>query len=102
VWTFSTGVIEGHEAPPIVNNGVMFIATPVTLVWETGKFLKFFQLAERDFAAFLVAVTRDVVVIRAFNEQANAMLIAEPRYLSESRFDRLWVFQPDYYVSVDK
>src|SRR5947208_15821863 len=29
VWTFSTGVIEGHEAPPIVNNGVMFIATPM-------------------------------------------------------------------------
>jgi alcohol dehydrogenase (cytochrome c) len=28
VWTFSTGVIEGHEAPPIVNNGIMFVATP--------------------------------------------------------------------------
>jgi alcohol dehydrogenase (cytochrome c) len=28
-WTFSTGVNEGHEAPPIVNNGVMFIATPM-------------------------------------------------------------------------
>src|SRR5260370_22256728 len=28
-WTFSTGVIEGHEAPPIVNNGVMFVATPM-------------------------------------------------------------------------
>jgi alcohol dehydrogenase (cytochrome c) len=28
VWTFSTGVIEGHEAPPIINNGVMFVATP--------------------------------------------------------------------------
>ncbi|HYM01312.1 MAG TPA: methanol/ethanol family PQQ-dependent dehydrogenase [Stellaceae bacterium] len=28
VWSFSTGVNEGHEAPPIVNNGVMFIATP--------------------------------------------------------------------------
>jgi alcohol dehydrogenase (cytochrome c) len=27
-WTVSTGVIEGHEAPPIVNNGVMFISTP--------------------------------------------------------------------------
>ena len=27
-WTFSTGVIEGHEAPPIVNDGVMFISTP--------------------------------------------------------------------------
>ena len=29
VWTFSTGVMEGHEAPPIVNNGVMFVATPM-------------------------------------------------------------------------
>ena len=29
MWTFSTGVIEGHEAPPIVNNGVMFVATPM-------------------------------------------------------------------------
>src|SRR2546430_13089316 len=28
VWTFSTGVTEGHEAPPIINNGVMFVATP--------------------------------------------------------------------------
>jgi len=28
VWTFSTGVSEGHEAPPLVNNGVMFVATP--------------------------------------------------------------------------
>lgn len=29
VWTFSTGVIEGHEAPPIVNNGAMFVTTPM-------------------------------------------------------------------------
>jgi alcohol dehydrogenase (cytochrome c) len=28
VWTFSTGVVEGHEAPPIINNGAMFVATP--------------------------------------------------------------------------
>lgn len=28
VWTISTGVLEGHEAPPIVNNGVMYVATP--------------------------------------------------------------------------
>jgi len=28
VWTFSTGVAEGHQAPPIVNDGVMFITTP--------------------------------------------------------------------------
>jgi alcohol dehydrogenase (cytochrome c) len=28
VWTFATGQENGHEAPPIVNNGVMFVATP--------------------------------------------------------------------------
>ena len=28
VWSFATGVIEGHQAPPIVNDGVMFVATP--------------------------------------------------------------------------
>ena len=28
VWSFSTGVDSGHEAPPIVNDGVMFVATP--------------------------------------------------------------------------
>jgi len=28
VWTLSTGVDEGHQAPPIVNNGVMFVTTP--------------------------------------------------------------------------
>ena len=28
VWSFSTGVTEGHESPPIVVNGVMFVTTP--------------------------------------------------------------------------
>ena len=28
VWTFSTGVREGHESPPIVNDGRMFVSTP--------------------------------------------------------------------------
>ena len=27
-WIYSTGMTSGHEAPPIVNNGVMFVATP--------------------------------------------------------------------------
>src|SRR6516162_6361745 len=27
VWSFATGQTEGHQAPPIVNNGVMFVAT---------------------------------------------------------------------------
>ncbi len=28
VWTFATGQENGHEAPPIVNSGMMFVATP--------------------------------------------------------------------------
>jgi alcohol dehydrogenase (cytochrome c) len=28
VWSLSTGVVEGHQAPPMVNNGVMFVTTP--------------------------------------------------------------------------
>ena len=28
LWTFSTGLREGHQAPPVVNNGAMFVTTP--------------------------------------------------------------------------
>jgi len=28
VWSLATGQVEGHQAPPIVNEGVMFVATP--------------------------------------------------------------------------
>ena len=28
IWSFSTGVTEGHESPPIVNDGIMFVTTP--------------------------------------------------------------------------
>ncbi len=27
-WSYSTGVTEGHQAPPIVNDGYMFVTTP--------------------------------------------------------------------------
>src|SRR5258708_34903566 len=43
VWSFSTGVDSGHEAPPIVHNGVMFISTPyiqvIALDAATGDLL---------------------------------------------------------------
>ena len=42
-WVFSTGVNSGHEAPPIVNNGVMFVATPgnqvIAIDAKTGNLL---------------------------------------------------------------
>ena len=43
VWAVSTNVDLGHEAPPIVNNGMMFVATPYSQVMAldaaSGDFL---------------------------------------------------------------
>ena len=43
LWTFSTGLREGHQAPPIVNGGFMFITTPhnhlLALDAESGELL---------------------------------------------------------------
>jgi len=42
-WVFSTGVSSGHEAAPIVNNGVMFFSTPshrvIAIDAKTGTIL---------------------------------------------------------------
>ena len=47
VWSFSTGVLGGHESPPIVNDGVMFITTPGNLLYAieaaTGDLLWRYQ-----------------------------------------------------------
>ncbi len=51
VWSYSTGQLEGHQAPPIVNNGVMFISTPrnqvLALNAKTGQQIWRYQ---REFA----------------------------------------------------
>jgi len=43
VWSFSTGVTEGHQSPPVVNDGVMFVTTPQGQVFalnaKTGDLL---------------------------------------------------------------
>jgi alcohol dehydrogenase (cytochrome c) len=43
VWVFATGATNGHEAPVLVNNGVMFATTPgnqvIALEAKTGRFL---------------------------------------------------------------
>jgi alcohol dehydrogenase (cytochrome c) len=43
VWSLATGQVEGHQAPPIVNNGVMFVATPgnqlIAIEAKTGNVL---------------------------------------------------------------
>ena len=47
VWSFSTGLREGHQAPPIVNNEFMYITTPqnhlLALNAKTGDLLWRYQ-----------------------------------------------------------
>jgi alcohol dehydrogenase (cytochrome c) len=46
-WTFSTGVGEGHQSPPLVNDGVMYLTTPwhqvLALDARTGDLLWRYQ-----------------------------------------------------------
>lgn len=46
-WSYSTGELEGHQAPPIVNDGVMFVSTPgnkvIALDAKTGNELWSFK-----------------------------------------------------------
>jgi alcohol dehydrogenase (cytochrome c) len=56
VWTLSTGVTSGHQAPPIVNNGVMFMTTPsaqvLALDAKTGNLLwRYKRELPEDFSA---------------------------------------------------
>ena len=50
VWSFTTGLREGHQAPPIVNDGYMYVTTPQNhilalnaatgeLIWRYVRFL---------------------------------------------------------------
>src|SRR5688572_13069241 len=65
-WVFSTGAINGHEAPPIVNNGVMFVATPgnqvIALDAKTGGFLWRYRRPLPEGAVVLHPTTRGVAV----------------------------------------
>ena len=65
-WVFSTGAVNGHEAPPIVNNGVMFVSTPgnqvVALDAKTGGFLWRYRRPLPEDAIVLHPTTRGVAV----------------------------------------
>jgi alcohol dehydrogenase (cytochrome c) len=65
-WIFSTGVNNGHEAAPIVNNGVMFVSTPgnqvIALDARTGAFLWRYRRPIPEDAIVLHPTNRGVAV----------------------------------------
>jgi alcohol dehydrogenase (cytochrome c) len=82
VWTLATGQIEGHQAPPMVNNGVMFVATPGNQVLaidaKKGDLLWRFKRPIPDDMLLLHPTSRGVGLLgdKVYFAAADAVLIA--------------------------
>jgi alcohol dehydrogenase (cytochrome c) len=82
VWTVETGQINGHEAPPIVNDGVMFVSTPgkqvIALEAATGKVLWRYQRPLPDGVVLLHPTSRGVALFgdKVFLAGNEAVLVA--------------------------
>ncbi len=81
-WVVSTGVTNGHEAPPIVNNGVMFVATPgnqvIALDAKTGGVLWRYKRPLPEDVVLLHGTSRGVALFgnKVFFAAAEAVLVA--------------------------
>src|SRR6516165_2762570 len=82
VWEFSTGVVSGHEAPPIVNNGVMFVATPsnqvIAVDAKSGAVLWRYRRPLAEDVVLLHGTSRGVALSgdKVFFAAAEAVLVA--------------------------
>ncbi len=82
VWEFSTGVVSGHEAPPMVANGVMFVATPsnqvIAIEAKTGKILWRFRKASPEGSSVPHQTSRGVALYgdKVFFAAGEAVLVA--------------------------
>jgi alcohol dehydrogenase (cytochrome c) len=81
-WVFSTGVTSGHQAPPIVHDGVMFVATPSSQVLaldvRTGQLLWRYRYRVPEDAVLIHQTSRGVAVFgdKVFLAAGNAVLVA--------------------------
>jgi len=81
-WVFATGVTNGHQAPPIVNNGVMFVATPgnqvIALDARTGGVLWRYRRPLPEDVILLHATSRGVALYgdKVFFASGDAVLVA--------------------------
>jgi alcohol dehydrogenase (cytochrome c) len=106
-WVVSTGVTNGHEAPPIVNNGVMFVATPgnqvIALDAKTGGLLWRYKRPMPEDIVLLHGTSRGVALFgnKVFFAAAEAVLVA----LDAVTGQELWTATVEdnrkgYYMSV--
>jgi alcohol dehydrogenase (cytochrome c) len=82
VWVLATGVNNGHEAAPIVNNGVMFVATPgsqvIAIDVKTGIVLWRYRRQLPEDVIFAHPTSRGVALYgdKVFLASGDAVLIA--------------------------
>jgi alcohol dehydrogenase (cytochrome c) len=82
VWVFATGAMNGHEAPALVNNGVMFVSTPgnqvIAVEGKTGRFLWRYRRPIPEDAVILHPITRGVALYgdKVFLAANEAVLVA--------------------------
>ena len=106
-WIFSTSVANGHEAPPIVVNGVMFVSTPGNQVLainaKTGVLLWRYRRALPSPVVLLHPTSRGVAVFndKVYFAAGEAVLVA----LDAKTGDEVWTAQvadneSGYYMSL--
>ena len=107
VWSFSTGVVNGHEAPPIVNNGVMFVATPsnqvIAVDARTGVLLWRYKRPLPEDVVLLHATSRGVALYRdkVYFAAGEAVLVAlDARTGREVWTTKVAENKEGYYMSV--
>jgi alcohol dehydrogenase (cytochrome c) len=82
VWSMSTGVTSGHQAPPMVYGGVMFAATPnnqlLAIDAKTGALLWRYRRTPPEDAIVLHRTSRGVALFgdKVFFAAAEAVLVA--------------------------
>ena len=65
-WVFATGAVNGHEAPPLVRGGVMFVSTPgnqvIAVDARTGRLLWRYRRPLPEDAVVMHPTTRGVAL----------------------------------------
>ncbi len=107
IWTMVTGVTEGHQAPPMVNSGVMFVATPgnqvLAIDGKSGNLLWRYKRPIPEDILLLHPTSRGVGLYgdKAYFAAADAVLVA----LDVKTGKELWTtpvedYTKGYYMSL--
>ena len=107
VWSFATGQVEGHQAPPIVNNGVMFVATPgnqlIAIEAKSGSVLWRYKRPLPEDLTVLHPTNRGVGLFgdKIFFASADAILVAlDARTGKEVWTAKVAEYKNGYYMSL--